>query len=345
MSTEALVETPSTEALLDVTELRKEFPSRGRGKTRSVKAVDGVSIRLDEGRTLGLVGETGCGKSTTARLIMRLMEPTSGQIRYKGTNVAHLGRRELAEMRRGVQMVFQDPYSALDPRMTVRQLISEPMDINHIGSRGERQARVAELMELVGLHPEHADRFPHQFSGGQRQRISIARALAMNPKVLVLDEPVSALDVSLQVQIIALLHKLQQQFGISYLFISHDLSVVRTVCDDVAVMYLGKIVEAGPVAEVFAKPSHPYTQALLSSVPLADPALRGSRERIILTGDLPSPSNRPTGCSFRQRCRFATEECAAVEPALSQDATIGHAVACHHAEVRDVLGVASEDVA
>ncbi len=327
-----------TVPLLEVDRLRKEFVVRSRARGGAVvKAVDGVSLTLHEGRTLGLVGETGCGKSTTARLIMRMMEPTDGRITFQDRDISHLDRRQLADMRRGVQMVFQDPYSALDPRMTVRQLISEPMDINGIGDRHRRRERVLELMGLVGLGPEQAGRYPHQFSGGQRQRISIARALAMNPKVLILDEPVSALDVSLQAQIIALLRDLQRRLGIAYLFISHDLSVVRHMCDEVAVMYLGKIVESGPVDEVFGHPAHPYTQALLSSVPLPDPALRGTRERIILSGDVPSPSNLPIGCSFQARCFAATDLCRTVEPTLATGAAVGHPAACHHARSRDIL--------
>ena len=345
MSTAATTTAVEAKEVLRVDELRKEFPGhRIRGtRTRStVQAVNGVSLSLREGKTLGIVGETGCGKSTTARMIMGLIEPTDGTISVNGRNVTHMTQAERTTLHRNVQMVFQDPYASLDPRMTVRRLVREPLDVNRVGSHAERDARVNELLALVGLSAEHAARYPHQFSGGQRQRISIARALALDPRILVLDEPVSALDVSLQAQVIALLRSLQEQIGIAYLFISHDLSVVRHLCDDVAVMYLGRIVEQGPVEQVFAHPRHPYTRALLSSVPIPDPELRGQRERIILAGDVPSPASIPTGCAFRGRCALATEDCAADVPALAHrgDAATGtedHLVACIHTNDRIAL--------
>ena len=317
----------SSEPLLEVDGLVKHFPiTRGVVRQRpigAVQAVDGVSFELAAGETLGLVGETGCGKSTTARLIARLLEPTSGQIRFQGQDLASLKGKALKAARRDVQMIFQDPYSALNPRRTVGSIIAEPFVIHGLLTGGaERRTRVQELMERVGLNPEHYNRYPHEFSGGQRQRIGVARAIALEPKLIIADEPVSALDVSIQAQILNLLADLQKDMGLALLFIAHDLSVVRHMCDRVAVMYLGRIVELADSASLYAHPKHPYTEALLAAVPKPDPSGAG-RARAVLRGDLPSPSDPPSGCRFHTRCTYAKEVCTTVDPQLDNGA------ACH----------------
>lgn len=317
---------------LEGRDLVKYFPTGFSGflgrPTNEVKAVDGVSFSVNHGTTLGIVGESGCGKSTLARLVTRLIEPTSGSVILDGEDVTHLSGKDLRIARRKLQMIFQDPYSSLNPRHSVGQIIGAPLEVQEIDPEGGIKNRVQEIMELVGLNPEHYNRYPHEFSGGQRQRIGIARALVLDPSVIVADEPVSALDVSIQAQILNLLERLQKDLGLSYVFIAHDLSVVRHIADNVAVMYLGKIVETGPAAAVYAAPSHPYTTALLSAVPVADPAKRGATGRIRLVGDVPSPVDPPSGCRFRTRCWKAEEVCASVEPSLTDDGS-GHKVACH----------------
>jgi len=308
--------------LLHVKNVSKDYPSRdGRGV---VKAVNDVSLSLTSGKTLGIVGESGCGKSTLARLILRLVEATEGEVWFDGADLRKLNTSAMRSKRRDIQIVFQDPFASLDPRMTVASIISEPLDIHGIGSRGERQEKVADLLKLVGLDPSAGQKYPHEFSGGQRQRIGIARAIALEPKLVVLDEPVSALDVSIQSQILNLLDELKTRLGLSYIFISHDLSVVEHVSDDVAVMYLGRIVEYGSAEKVFANPAHPYTRALLSAVPEIDPAKR--RERIVLTGELPNPENMPSGCPFHPRCASAMAKCESVVPQRSN--VSGVEVAC-----------------
>jgi oligopeptide/dipeptide ABC transporter ATP-binding protein len=332
---------PAGTEILRVEDLVKHFPIRGGFFGRhvgAVQAVDGVNFTVKAGETLGLVGESGCGKSTTGRCIVRLLDPTSGSIYFKGVNLADFNKSRMREIRREVQIVFQDPYAALNPRMAVSEIIAEPLRVFGQYRKNKGKERVKELLRLVGLKPEHANRFPHEFSGGQRQRIGIARALALDPQLLILDEPVSALDVSIQAQVINLLEELQQELGLAYLFIAHDLSVVRHICDRVAVMYLGKVVEVGEKKEVFENPVHPYTQALLSAVPITDPSQRGKRERVVLTGDVPSPSNPPSGCRFRTRCWKAEDRCAEEEPELIDRFNHGHPSACHFAEVRKVLG-------
>jgi peptide/nickel transport system ATP-binding protein/oligopeptide transport system ATP-binding protein len=326
--------------ILRVEDLRTHFPIRG-GVTRrqigTVYAVDGVSFSLNAGETLGLVGESGCGKTTTGRTLVKLLEPTSGRVFFKGNDITNLGGTKMKAVRREVQFVFQDPYRSLNPRMTVRSIVSEPYRIHGLASGSDLRARVDALLESVGLTPEQADRYPHEFSGGQRQRIGIARALALDPQVLVLDEPVSALDVSIQAQVVNLLGEVQSRLGLAFVFIAHDLSVVRHISDRVAVMYLGKIVEIGTRADIYNRSAHPYTQALLSAVPIPDPRKRGSRERIILTGDAPSPANPPSGCNFRTRCPKAQQICAEEEPQLVDRFGHGHPSACHFAEVRPVV--------
>ncbi|MEU7298333.1 oligopeptide/dipeptide ABC transporter ATP-binding protein [Streptomyces exfoliatus] len=317
--------------LLSVRDLTMTFPGR-RARSAPVRAVDGIGFDVAAGETLGLVGESGCGKSTTGRMIVRLLEPTAGSVSYDGRDITHLSQRELKPLRRDLQMVFQDPHSSLNPRQTVARIISDPLMVQG-SSASEARGRAAELMDLVGLIPEHIDRYPHEFSGGQAQRIGIARALATGPRLVVADEPVSALDVSVQAQIVNLMERLQRELGLAYLFIAHDLSVVKRVCDRVAVMYLGRIVEIGVKERVYAAPAHPYTRALLSAVPLPDPAAERSRERITLLGDPPSPAAPPPGCTFHPRCPKAQDVCRTEAPLL-RIAAPGEArqVACHFPE-------------
>jgi oligopeptide/dipeptide ABC transporter ATP-binding protein len=336
-----------TEPVLSARNLVKHFPIRSSGivrrKVGEVQAVSGVSFDIYPRETLALVGESGCGKSTTARLALNLQPPTSGEVRYDGKALATLSGKDMQRLRRGMQMVFQDPYASLDPRLPVNEIIAEPLRIHGLYGAGGRE-RVRELLRTVGLRPEHGNRFPHEFSGGQRQRIGIARALALRPRLLVLDEPVSALDVSIQAGVLNLLEDLQAEFGLSYLFVSHDLSVVRHVADRIAVMYLGKIVETASADALFDNPAHPYTQALISAIPIPDPRKERTRERIIITGDVPSPADPPSGCRFRTRCPKFTRElseslrerCVTEEPALI-DHGQGHPSACHYAETRQLI--------
>ncbi len=332
---------PSGEPLLRVTGLKKHYPIR-LGVVRQkvighVKAVDGVDLEIYPRETVGLVGESGCGKSTVTRVLMALEKPTAGEVFYRGQDIFGMSKGDLRRLRRQIQIIFQDPYTSLNPRMTVGDIVGEPWEIHpEILPKKGRKAAVQDLLARVGLNPDFVNRYPHQFSGGQRQRIGIARALALNPEIIVCDEPVSALDVSVQAQVINLLEELQDEFGLSYLFIAHDLSVVRHISDRVNVMYLGRIVEAGTNEQVYERPAHPYTQALLSAVPSHDPKLRGQKTRIVLEGDLPSPADPPSGCHFRTRCWKAQDICAVEYPPLV-DRGQGHPSACHFAEARDVV--------
>ncbi|GGO29792.1 ABC transporter ATP-binding protein [Microbispora bryophytorum] len=334
--------TANTESILEVRDLVKHFPlTQGvvvKRQIGAIKAVDGVSFDLHRGETLGIVGESGCGKSTLAKLLMALERPTSGSVRVNGKDIAAAKGGELKRMRRNIQMVMQDPYTSLNPRMTVGDIVGEPFEIHSdVVPKGGRRRRVQELLEVVGLNPDHINRYPHQFSGGQRQRIGIARGLALQPEIIICDEPVSALDVSIQAQVMNLLERLQNEFDLAYIFIAHDLSVVRHISDRVAVMYLGKLVELGSDADIYDSPTHPYTQALLSAVPVPDPEGRETRQRIILQGDPPSPANPPSGCHFRTRCWKAQDICAEQTPALEVRPGSDHPSACHFAEARDVV--------
>ncbi|MET7747177.1 dipeptide ABC transporter ATP-binding protein [Micromonospora sp. NPDC005367] len=331
-----------TENILEVRDLVKHYPvTRGvvfRKTVGHVKAVDGVSFDLRQGETLGVVGESGCGKSTLARVLMNLEKATGGSVHYKGQDISKLSGGALRRLRRQIQLVMQDPYTSLNPRMTVGDIIGEPFEIHSdVAPKGSRRKRVQELLDLVGLNPEHINRYPHQFSGGQRQRIGIARALALRPEIIVCDEPVSALDVSIQAQVMNLLEQLQAEFGLSYVFIAHDLSVVRHLSSRVAVMYLGKVMEIGTEEEIYERPTHPYTQALLSAVPVPDPTVREHKAIIRLTGDVPSPADPPSGCRFRTRCWKAQDICAQEMPVLQIRPGSDHPSACHFAEKREIV--------
>ncbi|MET8624399.1 dipeptide ABC transporter ATP-binding protein [Kitasatospora sp. NPDC004669] len=344
-------EVPRGEPILEVRELVKHFPlTKGvlfKKQVGAVKAVDGVSFDLMQGETLGIVGESGCGKSTLAKVLMNLEPATGGSVRYKGEEISWLSGSALKAVRRNIQMVFQDPYTSLNPRMTVGDIIGEPFEIHpEVAPKGDRRKAVQDLLDVVGLNPEYINRYPHQFSGGQRQRIGIARGLALKPEIIICDEPVSALDVSVQAQVINLLEQLQGEFNLSYMFIAHDLSIVRHISDRVGVMYLGKMVEIGSDAEIYDHATHPYTQALLSAVPVPDPTARESRDRIVLTGDVPSPANPPSGCRFRTRCWKAQERCAVEIPLLAAPSWLKgaafHASACHFAAEREIGRSAAE---
>ena len=332
--------------LLEVTNLKKHFPIRAgmfRRVVGQVKAVDGVSFFIDKGETFGLVGESGCGKTTTGRTILRLLEPTDGQVVYvrdgKRININQLGAEEMRQMRRHMQIVFQDPYSSLNPRMTLKQIVGEPLIVNKIARGDELTDRVAALLRAVGLRPEYLDRYPHAFSGGQRQRIGIARALALNPELIICDEPVSALDVSIQAQALNLLAELQAHFDLTYLFIAHDLSVVRHISDRVAVMYVGKLVEMAPTEQLYMEPKHPYTEALMTAVPIPDP--REQRKREILEGEVANPADPPSGCYFHPRCKYAQDICKTDEPPIRKIGD-GHLVSCHFADQFQLRGVGGE---
>ena len=323
--------------LIEVKNLKKHFPiMRGvfRKQVGAVRAVDGVSFNIYKGETLGMVGESGCGKSTTGRSILQLLKPTEGTVRFKDMDLTSLSAAELRKARRHMQMIFQDPYASLNPRMTVGSIVSEPLEIHNIGKGNERKERVKDLLKIVGLNPYFVNRYPHEFSGGQRQRIGVARSLATNPDFIVADEPISALDVSIQAQVVNLMDDLKSELGLTYLFIAHDLSMVRYISDRVAVMYLGKIVELSEKDELYDHPLHPYTQALLSAIPLPDPEKEATRQRIVLEGDVPSPSNPPSGCHFHTRCAYTTDICKEADPEFRDLGTTAtpHWVACHHAE-------------
>jgi oligopeptide transport system ATP-binding protein len=321
------------EAILEVANLVKHFPIKSGvlfdHEIGRVRAVDDVSFTVRAGETLGLVGESGCGKTTLSRTVLQLIEPTSGSVRFEGSEVIGLGSRKLRDLRPRMQMIFQDPYASLNPRKRVAQIVGDPIRMHGVASGSGVRERVQELLERVGLNPEHYNRFPHEFSGGQRQRIGIARALSVNPKLIIADEPVSALDVSIQAQIINLLEDLQNEFALTYVFVAHDLGVVRHVADRIAVMYLGKIVELGPADDVYSNPIHPYTVSLLSAVPIPDPRANATREQVVLEGDVPSPANPPPACRFHTRCPRATEICSEVEPQLVNYGN-DHWAACHH---------------
>lgn len=313
----------TNQTLVEIKDLKKHFPA---SQKQFVRAVDGVSFTIQRGETLGLVGESGCGKTTVGRCLLRLIEPTSGELRFDGHNLLEINRQELRGLRRQMQIIFQDPYSSLNPRMKVAEIVAEPLIVHGVGQKTERRERVAELLRVVGLDPDYASRYPHQFSGGQRQRIGIARALALNPDFIVADEPVSALDVSVQAQVVNLLQDLQEQFGLTYLFISHGLAVVKHISSRVGVMYLGKLVELAPADEIYDQPLHPYTQALLAAIPIPDPEAR-KREVSRLGGDVPTPLNPPSGCRFHTRCPHAMERCKIEEPEFTEISP-GHFVAC-----------------
>jgi peptide/nickel transport system ATP-binding protein len=326
-------ETWDGEVLVRAEHVKKYFPIRKgilQREVARVHAVDDVSLEVRTGETLGLVGESGCGKSTLARCIARIYDLTAGSITFEGRDISRLSRRQLRPVRRELQMVFQDPYASLNPRKRVGAILSDPLRIHKYGDRAKITARVRELLDLVGLSPEHVNRYPHEFSGGQRQRIGVARAIALHPRLIIADEPVSALDVSIRAQVINLLDDLQDELSLTYVFIAHDLGVVRHISDRIAVMYLGKIVEISPAEELYRQPIHPYTEALLSAVPLPDPDLSAKREQIVLEGDVPSPVRPPSGCRFHPRCRYATEICAREEPPLVMHGSNGHVAACHH---------------
>jgi peptide/nickel transport system ATP-binding protein len=342
-STEAVAEpaaTPDRDPLLQLRDVQMFFPvTRGiifQRRIGAVQAVDKVTFDVAKGETLGVVGESGCGKSTLGRVVTRLLEPTGGTVRFDGRDITHLSRQKMRPIRRDIQIIFQDPYSSLNPRHNIGTIVSAPMQIQGINPPGGRKKRVQELLELVGLNPEHYNRFPHEFSGGQRQRIGVARALALQPKLIVCDEPVSALDVSIQAQVINLLEDIQGEFDLAYIFIAHDLSVVRHISDRVAVMYLGKVMELADRDSLYERARHPYTHALMSAVPVPDPEKERARERILLVGDLPSPLNPPPACRFHTRCWKAQEICSTVEPPLVEIAP-GHEVACHFPEERTVI--------
>lgn len=328
--------TVASKTLVDVRDLKMYFPlTKGiifQHLVGYIRAVDGISFTIPSGQTLGLVGESGSGKSTIGRTMVRLYRPTAGQVLFHDTDLAKLSRARIQPLRQHIQMIFQDPYASLNPRYTIGSLIAEPMHIYNVASKSDIRERTVELLKVVGLRPEYIDRYPHEFSGGQRQRIAVARALSINPEFIIADEPVSALDVSVRAQVLNLLQRLQKQFNLTYLFISHDLSVVRHVSDRIAVMYLGKIVELADREELYASPKHPYTRALLSAIPIPDPQIEKHRQRIILSGDLPSPIKIPTGCRFHTRCPMAQQICREIEPAFAPKAGHEHYAACHFSE-------------